>query len=80
VSNIASSPTSPTNAATDITDDESESDVSGTVLSGSASVAGDVITSQLVSSLTAGQDYRIAYTFTLSGNTLGAYFILHCPL
>lgn len=62
--NWASSPTSPVVKAYDITD--SHSDVSSTVLEGSPSVSGDVITLPKVKSLTEGHRYRIEVQFTIS--------------
>jgi hypothetical protein len=58
--------------------DESEGldDVTSTVLSGSASVAGDVITLPTVKSLTEGHRYRIEVKFTVSGSVMEAFFIV----
>ena len=49
-------------------------DVTATVLSGAASVIGNVITTPLVKSLTEGTLYRIEVKFTCSGNILECYF------
>lgn len=49
-------------------------DVTSTVLSGSASVVTDVITTPLVTSLTAGKLYRVEVKWTFGGNTLECYF------
>ena len=48
-------------------------DVTTTVLSGAASVMGDVITLPKLSGLTAGQGYRLEIKFTVSGNVLETY-------
>ena len=49
-------------------------DVSATVLSGAASVGGDVITLPLLKSLTLGHTYRVEVKFTVNGNIMEAYF------
>ncbi len=49
-------------------------DVTATVLSGSSSVAGDVITLPQLTALTQGQLYRVETKFTCSGNVFEAYF------
>lgn len=51
-------------------------DVSSTMLSGAASVAGDVITTPLVTGLTAGSTYRLEVKFSTGGNTLEAYAVI----
>lgn len=51
-------------------------DVSSTCLSGSASAAGDIITTPLVKSLTPDSVYRVEVKFTCSGNIFEAYFII----
>jgi len=51
-------------------------DVSGDVLSGSASVASDVITTPTVQSLTAGKVYRLEIKFTTAGNVLEAWGLI----
>lgn len=51
-------------------------DVSATVLSGSASVTGDVITLPLLGNLVEGQEYRVEVKFTCSGNIFEAYFFV----
>ena len=53
-------------------------DVTSTVLSGSASVASDVITTPIVKSLTEGNTYRILIKFTSGGNIFSAYLELEC--
>ena len=49
-------------------------DVSATVLSGSPSVSGDVITLPILESLTEGYRYRIEIKFTAGGNVFEAWF------
>jgi len=49
--------------------------VTSTVMpSGSASVAGDIITLPALKSLTAGHDYRVEVKWTYSGNVFECYF------
>lgn len=48
-------------------------DVSSTNLTGSATVAGDVITCPILKSLTAGSTYRLEIKFTSGGNIWEAY-------
>jgi hypothetical protein len=48
-------------------------DMSSTNLSGSVSVSGDVITTPLVTALTAGERYRLEFKFTCSSNIFEAY-------
>lgn len=71
-----STPTAVAVAAYDITDG-TRTLVTSTVLSGSASVSGNVITTPVVKSLTAGYVYRIEIKFTSSGNIFEAYLILN---
>lgn len=52
-------------------------DVSAAKLSGSASATGDVITSPIVFGLASGQQYRLEWKFTISGNVLEAYMIIN---
>ena len=51
-------------------------DVTETVLSGAASVTGDVITLPVCKSLTAGTTYRIEVKFTCSSNVFEAYALI----
>lgn len=69
---------SPTNVAVTLWDVTAATwtDVSSTMLSGAASVAGDVITTPLVTGLTAGSTYRLEVKFSTGGNTLEAYAII----
>lgn len=48
-------------------------DISGTNLSGAAGTVGDIITTPLVISLTAGVNYRLEIQFVVDGNTLETY-------
>ena len=67
-----SSPTSVVVTLWDITA-ATWTDVSSTMLSGAASAIGDVITTPLVTGLTAGSTYRLEIKFVTGGNTLEAY-------
>ncbi len=69
-----SDPASVTVVAKDVDDDYA--DVSATVLFGSPSVSGDVITLPTLKSLTAGKQYRIEVKFTVSSNVLEAFFFI----
>jgi len=54
-------------------------DRSSTMLSGSASASGQVITTPLVTGLTQNYDYRLEVKFTSSeGNTLECWGIIRC--
>lgn len=70
-----SAPTSPTakifsyERATD-----AYTDVTATKMVGSASVNGDVITTPVVTGLTAGTEYRVEVKFVVGGNTYELYF------
>jgi hypothetical protein len=48
-------------------------DVTSTVLSGNATVIGDVITLPALTGLTAGKGYRVEVKFTSGGNTFEPY-------
>jgi hypothetical protein len=74
--NVASNPTSPTVKAYDLTN--SSADVSTTVLTGSASASGDVITLPTVSGLTAGQVYQIEVKYTVGNSTFEQTFVIVC--
>ena len=73
-----SSPTDVMVVAKDM--NNSNTDVSATVLSGDASVLGDVITLPTIKSLTAGNRYRIEVLFTAEGNVLEGYFLINAEL
>jgi len=51
-------------------------DVTSTNMTGTASVAGDVITCPKLTALTAGSTYRVEVKFTSGGNVWEAYFIV----
>lgn len=51
-------------------------DVSTNILSGSASVSGDVITLPVIQSLLANKTYRIEIKFTSGGNTFEPYLLI----
>lgn len=72
VTNIGSSPTSPSVIVKDVTNGTT---VTATVMpTNSPSVGGNVITLSALRSLTAGVLYRVEVQYTLSGNTLESYF------
>lgn len=52
--------------------------VSSTNLSGVVGVVGDVITTPIVTGLTAGTTYRLEIKFTSSGNVFEPYCIIVC--
>jgi hypothetical protein len=66
-----SNPSSPVCKAYDM--DQNFLDVTSTVLSGSASASGDVITSPTVKSLTEGHTYMITFQFVSGSNTFQPY-------
>lgn len=67
-----STPTSVSVKAYD--ESNASTDVSSAVLSGSATVSGDIITLPALYTLTAGHTYRVECKFTSSGNILEPYF------
>lgn len=74
-----STPTSITLTVYDVTVPGVETDVTNTVVSGSNSAAGDVITTKRIGSLTLGHDYRADVLFTDSGtNVWEASFKILC--
>ena len=52
-------------------------DVSAAKLTGSTTASGDVITSPVVFGLASGQQYRLEFKFTISGNVFEAYVIIN---
>lgn len=70
--NYGGSPTGPTVTAYDLTDQYRE--VTTEILSGSASLSGDDITTPIVKSLTAGHIYRIEVKFTSHGQIYEVWF------
>lgn len=69
------SPATPVCTLFDITD--VETDVSGTKLSGSASVAGAIITTPLVQLLTVGSQYLLEIKWTKGSDINAALLIIH---
>lgn len=63
-----SSPSSPSVTVEDL--NNNEKDVTSSVATGSASVAGDVITLPEISGLQRGHRYRVRVAFTTGGNDL----------
>ena len=76
VSNVGSSPTVDSVTIVDI--DTPGTDLSSTLMSGSSSVSGDVITTPLVTSLTDGTSYRVIVKYTISSETFEDYFDIAC--
>src|SRR5437867_1913819 len=75
-----STPASIVTTVYDITDAENPSDVTTATTSGtSASVAGDVITTKRLHSLTFGDTYKMTMQFTdADSNTWEAFAIIYC--
>lgn len=71
------SPASAVSTLYDITTD-TETDVSSTKLTGSASIAGTTFTSKRVTGLVAGHVYRLEFQFVSSGNTFEPFLIIKC--
>jgi hypothetical protein len=67
---------SPTDVVVSLYDQDGFIDVSATKLLGSASVAGDVITTPLVIDLVEGHHYWIGVRFTVNGNTFEPFGII----
>lgn len=70
-----SSPSGVAVKAFDVTDG-AKTDVTATVLSGAASVSGDVITLPRLVDLTARHVYRLEVQFTSGGNVFEAYAVV----
>lgn len=75
VSAWGSGPTGVEVKAYDITDN-ARTDVSLSVLSGSPSVAGDIITLPKIENLSDGHTYRVEIKFSLSGNTFEPFMVV----
>lgn len=74
-----STPTSVTMVVYDITEADSPIDVTSTVVTGSTSVSGDVITTKRIRLLTLGQKYRVEVLFTDSNSNIWEpFFIIEC--
>ena len=70
-----STPTAVAVVAYDVTGD-ARTNVSTTVLTGAATVLGDVITLPALASLTVDHEYRVEVKFTAGGNTWEPYLIV----
>ncbi len=57
-----------------LVENDTNTDVSATTLTGSPTVNGDAITLPLLGGLTAEKKYKVVVRFTVSGNTKSAYF------
>lgn len=68
--------TSPSTPVCTLYDLADNTDVTSTNLFGSASIVGQVFTSPLVVSLTAGKKYRLEFQFQSGGNTFEPYLII----
>ncbi len=75
---IDSSYTSPSDPVCKLFDvsGTTETDVSATKLSGSASITGQVLTSPLVIALEAGKSYRLEFQFVSGGGTYEPYLMI----
>ena len=77
VSAVTPSPASPSCSVLDITDKDNP--VAGGTLSGTATVSGTNVTTQLLGSLTEGKTYRLITTFTDGGSqTWSRYYDITC--
>lgn len=63
-----------------INPDTTYTDLTSTNLTGSSSVAGDVITLPTVYGLTADEKYRLEYKFTTGTKVLEGYLIIFCKV
>lgn len=70
-----SSPTNVEVKGYDITDG-ARTDVTATIIPGTPTVAGDVISLPALKSLTAGKTYRIEVKFTAGGNVWEPFFVV----
>ncbi len=69
-----STPTSPTSKIFSYSSTGVFSDTTSTNMTGSCSVAGDIISLPLIKSLVADTNYRVETQFTISGNLFECYF------
>lgn len=67
---------SPTSTSAKIYDTSDDSDKTTTCMTGSTSVAGDVITLPVIDSLAAGTEYRVEVKFTTDSTEWECYFII----
>lgn len=75
VTNWGSSPSLVTVKAFDLSTDP-RTDVTATVLSGSSSINGNIITLPVLADLTAGKFYRVEVKFTCSGNIFECHLLV----
>ena len=69
----------PTSVSVKLYEGTERTDRTATMLSGSASVASDVITTPTVTGLTVDKQYRLEIKFTeASGNVVEPYLIINC--
>jgi hypothetical protein len=74
-----STPTSVTMVVWDITDADVPVDVTSTVVTGSISTSGDVITTKRIRLLTLGHKYRVEVLFTDSNSNIWEpFFVIDC--
>lgn len=66
-----------TTAIWDITNKDQYTDMSATMLSGSTTATGNVITTPLVISLVPGNRYRLEVSWVYNGNTLETYALIN---
>ena len=59
-------------------DGDTLTDRTSTLMTGSCSTSGDIITLPSIASCTSGNDYRVEVLFTISGNTFEAFAELKC--
>lgn len=71
---VCSSPSNVSAKAFDVTLKDVYTDVTATVLSGSASASGDTITCPILQALTLGRRYRVEVKWTCNGNVIERYF------
>lgn len=76
----AAAPTGVTAKIFDLTPPGLYDDTSDVNLSGSASVAGNVITTPLVRALVAGHQYRLEVAFTVSGNLFEPFAVINAEM
>jgi hypothetical protein len=69
-------PTSVAVKAYKMTSPDVYTDVTSTVLSGTATVSGDIITLPALTALTLDNPYRVETKFTCSGNVFECYFVV----
>jgi hypothetical protein len=70
----------PTSPSVKLWDLASNEDVSSTMLSGDASVAGDVVTTPLVKGLTVGRQYKLVAQGTIGGKKYSYFLIINAEV